>query len=141
LVAIDPNTDKILDRYPLAGIQNPHGIALDVADHLAFVAGEENHSLAVVDLKTMKMLSKYEVGDDPDVLAFDPELKRLYVSAESGAVTIFQYGNRKLSLLGSLNMLHAHTMAVDPETHLVYFPLQDIHGHPILRIMRPAGQK
>jgi len=141
LVAIDPNTDKILGRYPLAGIQNPHGIALDVADHLAFIAGEENHSLALVDLNSMKMLSSYKVGDDPDVLAFDPGLKRLYVSAESGAVTIFQYGGRKLTLLGSFNMPHAHTVAVDPETHLVYFPLQDINGHPVLRIMQPAGQK
>ncbi|TCK75900.1 YncE family protein [Acidipila rosea] len=141
LVAIDPNTDKILGRYPLPRIENPHGIALDVADHLAFIAGEENHSLALVDLNSMKMLSSYDVGDDPDVLAFDSGLKRLYVSAESGTVTIFQYGGRKLTLLGSLNMPHAHTVAVDPETHLVYFPLQDINGHPVLRIMRPAGQK
>ena len=138
LAVIDPATNKILGRYPLPGIQNPHGIALDVADHLAFVAGEENHSLAVVDLNTMKVLSSYEVGDDPDVLAFDPGLKRLYVSAESGTVTIFQYRNRKLALLGSLNMPHAHTVAVDPETHLIYFPLENINGHPLLRIMRPT---
>ncbi len=139
LVVIDPATNKILRRYPLPGIQNPHGIALDVADRLAFVAGEENHSLAVVDLNTMKMLSSYEVGDDPDVLAFDPGLKRLYVSAESGTVTIFQYSHRKLAVLGSLNMPHAHTVAVDPQTHLVYFPLENINGHPLLRIMRPAA--
>lgn len=141
LVAIDPVTDNILGRYPPPGIENPHGIALDGVDRIAFVAGEENHSLAVVDLNTMNVLSTYEVGDDPDVLAFDPGLKRLYVSAESGTVTIFQYGDRKLTQLGSLNMPHAHTVAVDPETHLVYFPLQDINGHPVLRIMRPAGQK
>lgn len=139
LVVIDTGTDKILDRYPLPGIQNPHGIVLDEAGRVAFVAGEENHSLAMVDLSTMKILSKYEVGDDPDVLAFDPGLKRLYVAAESGTVTIFHYGHRKLALLGSLNMPHAHTVAVDPETHLVYFPLQDINGKPVLRIMRPTG--
>ena len=140
LAVIDPASNKILGRYPLPGIENPHGIALDVADHLAFVAGEENHSLALIDLNTMKMLSSYEVGDDPDVLAFDPGLKRLYVSAESGTVTIFQYRNRKLVLLGSLNMPHAHTVAVDPQTHLVYFPLENINGHPLLRIMRPTDR-
>src|SRR6185437_10178350 len=43
LVAIDPAGMKILNRYKLPGIQNPHGIALDVADRLAFIAGEENH--------------------------------------------------------------------------------------------------
>ncbi|MHB1023536.1 MAG: YncE family protein [Acidobacteriaceae bacterium] len=140
LVVIDPATNKILGRYPLPGIDNPHGIALDVADHMAFVAGEENHSLAVVDLNTMKMISSYAVGDDPDVLAFDPGLRRLYVSAESGTVTIFQYRNRKLALLGTLNMPHAHTVAVDPQTHLVYFPLENIDGHPLLRIMRPTNR-
>ena len=140
LAVIDPASNKILGRYPLPGIENPHGIALDVADHLAFVAGEENHSLALIDLNTMKMLSSYEVGDDPDVLAFDPGLKRLYVSAESGTVTIFQYRTRQLALVGSLNMPHAHTVAVDPETHLVYFPLENINGHPLLRIMRPSDR-
>ena len=130
LVAIDPASDKIIGRYPLPGIENPHGIALDVGDRSAFVAGEENHSLAMVDLNAMRVLSTYQVGDDPDVLAFDPGLKRLYVSAESGNVTIFQSSNRKLVLLGSFNMPHAHTVAVDPQTHLVYFPLENIDGHP-----------
>ena len=140
LAVIDPATNKVLGWYPLSGIHNPHGIALDAADHLAFVAGEENHSLALVDLSNMKMLSSYEVGDGPDVLAFDPGLKRLYVSAESGTVMVFQCGNRKLALLDSLNMPHAHTVAVDPRTHLVYFPLQNIDGHPLLRIMRPPDR-
>ena len=139
LVAIDPQANKVLGRYALPGIQNPHGIALDTADHMAFVAGEENHSLALVSLDTMKVLSTHEVGDDPDVVAFDPGLKRLYVSAESGTVTIFQYRHEKLILLGSLSMPHAHTVAVDPETHFVYFPLENVNGHPILRIMRPAN--
>jgi DNA-binding beta-propeller fold protein YncE len=55
LVAIDPVAMKIVARYPLPGIKNPHGIALDVGNRLAFVAGEANHSLALFDLKTMKL--------------------------------------------------------------------------------------
>ena len=35
-------------------------------------------------------------------------------------------------------MPHAHTVSVDPLTHLVYFPLQNLNGHPVLRIMTPA---
>jgi DNA-binding beta-propeller fold protein YncE len=139
LVAIDPTTDQIISRAPLAGIENPHGIALDVTGRVAFVAGEENHSLAMVDLDTMKILSTYQVGDeDPDVLAFDPGLKRLYVSSESGTVNVFQSLRRSLVLLGTFTMPHAHTVSVDPKTHLVYFPLENVDGHPLLRIMRPA---
>jgi DNA-binding beta-propeller fold protein YncE len=140
LVAIDPTAMKIIGRYPLPGIQNPHGIALDVNNRLAFVAGEENHSLAVFDLKTMKLLSVHQVGEDPDVLAFDPGLGRLYVSAESGTVSIFQENDHDLRPLEQFKMPHAHTVAVDPKTHLVYFPLEDVNGQPLLRIMRPADQ-
>jgi YVTN family beta-propeller protein len=138
LVAIDPATAKIVGRYALTGIESPHGIALDVAERLAFVAGEENHRLAVVDLISMKVLATHSVGKDPDVLAFDPGLKRLYVSAESGSVTVFREHGKTLVNEGGFFMPHAHTVCVDPDTHLVYFPLQDIDGHPILRIMEPA---
>jgi DNA-binding beta-propeller fold protein YncE len=138
LAVIDPATNQIINRIFLAGIRNPHGISLDSVAHKAFVAGEANHSLAMVDLKTMKVQSTYQVGEDPDVLGYDPGLKRLYVSAESGTVTIFQNQGESLTLLGSLEMPHAHTVSVDSKTHLVYFPLENIDGHPILRIMRPA---
>jgi DNA-binding beta-propeller fold protein YncE len=138
LAVIDPATNQVVNRILLAGISNPHGIALDTAERKAFVAGEANHSLAMVDLKAMKILSTYQVGEDPDVLAYDPGLKRLYVSAESGTVTIFQNQGESLSLLGSFEMPHAHTVSVDPRTHLVYFPLENVDGHPMLRIMRPA---
>jgi DNA-binding beta-propeller fold protein YncE len=139
LVAIDPTTAKIVGQYSLSGIKNPHGIALDTAGRLAFVAGEENHSLAVVDLSSMKVLATHQVGEDPDVLAFDPGLKLLYVSAESGIVSVFEESGRELKVLGQLYMPHAHTVSVDPNTHLVYFPLEDVDGHPLLRIMKPTS--
>ena len=140
LVSIDPVAVKIIGSYKLPGIENPHGIVLDQAHRLAFIAGEENHSLAVFDLNSMKLLSAHQVGDDPDVLAFDPGLGRLYVSAESGTVTILQEANRDLKTLGQFHMPHAHTVSVDPQTHLVYFPLENIDGKPLLRIMKPADR-
>ena len=138
LAIIDPETNRILRRVPLAGIENPHGIALDAPNRLAFVAGEENHTLAMVDLNSMKVLSTQQTGDDPDVLAYDPGLRRLYVSAESGQVTVFERNGSTLALLGSFEMPHAHTISVDPKTHLVYLPLENVDGHPLLRIMRPV---
>jgi DNA-binding beta-propeller fold protein YncE len=85
----------------------------------------------------MKVLATYSVGEDPDVLAFDPSLKLLYVSAESGHVTLFQEQGKTLVRLGEFSMPHAHTVCVDPDSHLVYFPLEDIDGRPVLRIMEP----
>lgn len=137
LVSIDPSNARIVGRYPLDGIQSPHGIALDADARLAFVAGEDNNKVALVDLANMRVLAIYPVGKDPDVLAFDAGLKRLYVSAESGNVVVLQEQGKALVVAGSLFMPHAHTVCVDPKTHLVYFPLQNVNGKPVLRIMRP----
>lgn len=139
IAVIDPATAKIISRHSVPGVEGPHGIALDVASGLAFVAGEDNNHLGLLDLTTMKILATYPVGKDPDVLAFDPGLKLLYVSAESGDVRVFRQEGKALVPAGALFMPHAHTVAVDPETHLVYFPLQNIAGRPILRIMKPSA--
>jgi DNA-binding beta-propeller fold protein YncE len=139
LAVIDPVKLEIIGRYPLPGLKEPHGIALDVVNRLAFVAGAGNHMLAVVDLTDMKVLGAYPVGDDPDVLAFDPGLKQLYVSAESGEVWVYRENGESLVEVGHFSMPHAHTVCVDPKTHLVYFPLENIGGHPVLRIMEPVS--
>ena len=138
LVAIDPSSAKIAARYALPGLKEPHGVSLDAPKRLAFVAGAGNHTLAVFDLDTKKILETHPVGEDPDVLAFDPGLGLLYVSAESGTVSVFREQDRKLVPLGEVVMPHAHTVCVDPQTHLVYFPLENIGGKPVLRIMEPT---
>ena len=141
LAAIDPASENIIGRYSLPGVEGAHGIALDVNGRLAFVAGEENNKIAVFDLSSMRVLGTYAVGRDPDVLAFDPGVKILYVAAESGQVTVFRESGKNLVSKGRIDMPHAHTVSVDPQTHLVYFPLQNLNGHPVLRIMTPALAK
>lgn len=137
VVAIDPRTDGIVGRYALRGAHHPHGLALDPDDDLMFVANEGSATLLVVDLRTMEVVSTQPVGDDPDVLAFDPGPGRLYVASESGVVAVFRVRGRDLVHEGDLRMPHAHTVAVDPATHRVYFPLEDLGGRPVLRIMAP----
>jgi DNA-binding beta-propeller fold protein YncE len=140
LVTIDPLRATNTARTKMAGLNDPHGIALDVENRLAFVAGEGNNKLAVVDLKTMVVGAVLPTGKDPDVLAFDPGTKRLYVAAESGDVRVYREVNRTLEAEGSIHLPHGHTVSVDPKTHLVYFPLEDVDGRPVLRIMKPIAQ-
>jgi DNA-binding beta-propeller fold protein YncE len=138
LVTIDPEKLEIVGRLYLPGIKDPHGVSIDSPDRLAFVAGEGNHRLAMVDLSNMKVLGTYPVGEDPDVLSFDPGLRQLYVSAESGDVWVYHETGKSLTAVGNFHMPYAHTVCADPKTHLVYFPLQSIDGHPVLRIMAPV---
>jgi DNA-binding beta-propeller fold protein YncE len=135
IAALDPAADRIVGRYPLAGAARPHGLALDAPERLLFVANEGNATLLVVDLRTMLVTARYPVGEEPDVLAFDPGLRRLYVAAEAGSVTVFYERGRTLRLVGRLTLAHAHSVAVSPADHLVYLPLPDVAGRPVLRIV------
>ena len=139
LVVIDPEKLEITRHVALPGIEDPHGIALDEENRLAFVAGEGNNQMAIVDLREMRLAAKLPVGKDPDVLAFDAGAKRLYVSAESGQVTVFRESDRNLIPEGRIDIPHAHSVSVDPKTHLVYFPLENVNGKPLLRIMEWTG--
>ncbi|MFL5542142.1 MAG: YncE family protein [Longimicrobiaceae bacterium] len=137
VAAIDPRSNRVVGRYPLPGADHPHGLAIDSGSGLLFVANEGSATLLVVDLRTMEVVSTHPVGDDPDVLAFDPGLARLYVASESGVVSVFRVQRRDLVPLGELRMPHAHTVAADAATHRVYLPLENVGGRPVLRIMAP----
>jgi DNA-binding beta-propeller fold protein YncE len=137
LVAIDPVSDSIVGRYDLPGADHPHGLLLDAAHRLAFVACEGNARLLVFDLTSLRVTESHSVGDDPDVLALDPGLERLYVAAESGVVTVFQQRGPGLQPLGDYRAPAAHSVSVDPASHRVYLPLENIGGRPVLRILLP----
>ena len=140
LVVIDPLKAKIKAKTDLELLEDPHGIALDSENQVAFVAGAGNNKLIAVDLKTMQFGPTFSVGRDPDVLAFDSGTKRLYVASESGHVFVFHEANRTLEVEGDFHLPHGHTVAVDPKTHLVYFPLEEVNGKPVLRIMEFVGK-
>jgi DNA-binding beta-propeller fold protein YncE len=138
LAVIDPGTRKIVRAVALPGCDHAHGLHLDSARRLAFVACDKNATLLVVNLRTMQVTDKESVGDRPDVLDFDAGLQRLYVAAESGEVSVFAEQGNALRKLGQAKLAdNAHSVAVDPRTHLVYFPLENVNGKPVLRIMRP----
>ena len=138
LAEIDSTRDEVIARYPLAGCSEPHGLLIDSEHRLAFAACEENAKLAVFDLEAKKMTAIHSVGADPDVLAFDKILGRLYVSAESGIISTFDERGRNLEKVGERFFApNAHSVAVDSRTHRVYFPLQNVGGKPVLRIALP----
>jgi len=135
LYVIDPRNDRILGRFPFQGAARPHGMAIDAAQRRAFIANERDGRVLMVDLRRMRLLDSEQAGNAPDVLAYDPGWQRLYVASESGVVSVFTAAPSALVHEGDVTMAHAHSVAVDPRTHLVYFPLQDIGGRPVLRVM------
>jgi DNA-binding beta-propeller fold protein YncE len=140
MAVIDPATNTIVRRITFdQSLRHPHGFYVDVPDRLAFVTGQESATLGVLDLRTLQLRQVLPIGDDPDVLAFDPSLGLLFVAAESGVVSVFHEKDGSLTQLGGYHAPRAHSVAVDPTTHRVYLPLADVDGHPVLRVMQATA--
>ncbi|HYL22177.1 MAG TPA: hypothetical protein VEU74_10480 [Gemmatimonadales bacterium] len=138
LAVIDPVTATIVRRITLDNaVRYPHGVYIDAPHRLAFVAGQESATVGVLDLQTLQLRQVLPIGNDPDVLAFDPTLGRLYVAAESGVVAVFEERGGSLVQLGWYRAPKAHSVAVDPGTHRVYLPLADVSGQPVIRVLVP----
>lgn len=137
LIEIDPATDKILARIDLAGADGNHGLLIEPQQRRAFIACEGNDKLLVLDLESKKIIASFSVGADPDVLAYDSNLGYLYVAGEAGIVSLFKLVGGQTSKIGEgLLGANAHVVAADSISHLSYFPLKDVGGKTILRIMK-----
>jgi DNA-binding beta-propeller fold protein YncE len=124
LAVIDPVSFTVTQRIPTPGCDHPHGEALDVTDQIMFVGCEANATMVVVDLANRTVIDRAEVGETPDVLAYDPGAGRIYVAAESGWVSMFDHDRGRLTMRGSAHLADgAHSLALDPTTHHSYIPI------------------
>ena len=136
LIAIDPVTDSVVMRVAVPGIEHPHGFLVEPEGRYIYVTGERNGRLGVLDLRAQRVAHSYPVGKDPDVLAMDPARRRLFVASESGVLSAFDAHGDSLVALPSYHAPSAHSVAVDPTTHLVYVPLENVAGRPTIRVLR-----
>jgi hypothetical protein len=141
LVDIDPQTAHVAGRIALHDVSSCHGLVVAPSPtRLAFAACRgASPLLVVVDLVARRQTSAVPLPGGIDVLAFDPGLGRLYAASETGVVAAFRVApDGSVSELGRATLApSAHSVAVDPTTHRVYFPLENVNGKPVLRVMSP----
>src|SRR5436853_192617 len=137
LAVIDPATDEVVGRYPVGRCKGNHGMTLDPEHHRAFLACEENELMTVFDLDKHQSIAFLPMAGGPDVIKFDPGLKRIYVACGSGAISVFQMDDadhyRKLEDFPVQKKVHS--LAVDPETHRLYAPEQEADGKGVARMV------
>jgi len=140
VVAIDPQTMKIIRKIPVEGDCKPHGERISPDGKQLFILCQEKATLLIIDLPSGKIKYRFPVGTDPDVLSLDFKRGYLITASESGTVSVFKRESGIWKKIGDQYIAYrAHVVAIDPETGLVYLPLQDIKGKPVLRIMKIKG--
>lgn len=142
LVEIDPRQNAIVHRYSVggSGCTGNHGLLIDSRRRRAFVACEDSGSFLWIDMRDMRIVRTWTIGEDPDVLALDTQNDRLFVAAESGIVSVFLDSDHVTRLAQSFLATKAHTVAVDSRAGTVYFPLENVDGRPVLRIMEESSR-
>ena len=137
LAVIRPATNTVVARIALpASCVHNHGLLIDPAGGLAFVACDGNARLLVLDLRTWRVVSSHTLGAQPDVLTFDAPRGVLYVASESGVISVFGVKRHDVTKLWQGHVGDdAHSVAVDPRTGLIYVPIRNLGGHPALKIM------
>ncbi len=134
---IDPATDEVVGRYPVGRCKGNHGMTLDPAHHRAFLSCEGNSLMTVFDLDKQHPIAFLPMASGPDVIKFDPGLKRIYVACSGGAISVFQMDDpdhyRKLEDFTVQKKVHS--LAIDPETHRVYAPEQEADGKAVARMV------
>ena len=141
LIAINPQTLTVVARYALPGCDHPHGFIVAPDGGVGYVACDGNDQLLTVDLRSGHVLGTQKVAHDPDVLALDEGVHRLYVAGESGILSTYDLANPRTPVpLGDMFVANeAHAVAVDPVSHRLYFGLADVGGRCVVRVLVPKS--
>lgn len=87
IVSIDAAADRVLAHWPLAGCEEPSGLALDTAHARLFsVCG--NRTMMVTDSASGKTVAKVAIGGHPDAAYYDAGTATVFSSNGEGTLSV-----------------------------------------------------
>jgi DNA-binding beta-propeller fold protein YncE len=131
---VDTKAMKLIDRWPLAPLAGPSGLAIDQKHHRLFAVGR-NKTMAIVSCETGKLLATVPIGAGPDGCAFEPKLgssgAALSSNGRDGTVTVVaETAPGKFAVVQTVETAKSgRTIASDPKTGLVYIPAMITREH------------
>ncbi len=137
IAEIDPESLSVTGTIPVPDDCHPHGERVSPDGSEIDILCQKTATLLIVDRSHKTIRQSFPVGVDPDVLSVDVKRGHMVVASESGVVSVFHRTAGIWKKMGDMYVSYrAHTVVIDPGTGLVYLPLEDVHGKPVLRIMK-----
>ena len=138
IAVFDPKTLAVLARWPLAPCEEPSGLAIDRVRQRLF-AGCGNKTMAVVDMRTGKVVATPAVGSGVDAAGFDPGTQLAFTSNGEGTITVVHEDTPdKYTVVETVpTQRGARTMAVNPKTHRLYTVTAEFGPAPAPTADRP----
>ncbi len=140
IAVIDTRALTVRSVWPIAGCEEPSGLAIDTARERLFpVCG--NQVMAVVDARSGKVLSTAPIGEGVDAAGYDAALRLALASCGEGVLTAVSVGaGGAAHAVQSLKTERgARTMALDEDAHRIFLVTADFgpaapaspeHPHP-----------
>ena len=122
VVMLDLDSGAIVGKIPGADV---HGIAIASEYGRGFISASDPGSVTIFDLKTLKVIRRVPVGDDPNGIIYDPKTKRVF-SADRGSKRFTAIDAKTGNIAGAIENLGGRTehLASDEAGH-VFLNLQD----------------
>ncbi len=131
VVVIDTASNTIVGR--IADTPGVHGIAIAPGDR-GFTSNGRENKVSIVDLKTLKTLSKVDTGANPDAILYEPKLKEIYALNHTGeSATVIEAVTGKvvatIPLAGT-----AETGQSDPGLGRVFVNIEDKNSVDVIDV-------
>jgi DNA-binding beta-propeller fold protein YncE len=138
IAVVDIKNRKVVDTWPLAGCDEPTGLAFDAANRRLF-SGCHNSTLVVVDADSGKNVQKLTIGEGVDAVTFDAAKKLIFTSNGEGNISVVRQdaADNYTSYANVKTAPRAKTLALDPEKHRIYTVtnVADAAGKPAFTLL------
>lgn len=109
----------------ISGLSDAHGVAIAREFGRGFVDATDTGSVTIFDLKTLTVIAKIRVGDDPNGIIYDPSTKRIF-TADRGSKRLSAIDAKSGKVVAQADNLGGRTehLAADQTGH-VFLNMQD----------------
>jgi DNA-binding beta-propeller fold protein YncE len=124
VVVLDLDTGATVGT--IAGLKDAHGVAVARDVGRGFISASDPGSVTIFDLKTLAVIEKVRVGDDPNGIIYDPKVQRVF-SADRGSRRMTAIDARTGKVVATTVDLAGRTehLAADGNGH-VFLNMQDL---------------
>src|SRR5215475_4341563 len=122
VVAFDPGSLEVKNRFPIGIAKTPTGLAYDPSTKRLFIGCRNDPKMVVMDSVSGKVISSFPIGRGVDFAAFDPQAKLVFFSCSEGVLSIFHEKSADdYEDAGPVKTQpSAKTMAFDPKTSKIF---------------------
>jgi YVTN family beta-propeller protein len=129
IVRLDAHTNTITATWPLAGCEEPSGLAFDVPGARLFSVCDKH--MAVTDSNTGKSLATAAIGDGPDAAGWDAAHKLAFASCGEGVLAVVDTARSGYPTIETLpTEKGARTMAYDAVSDRIYVVTAEFGPRP-----------